>query len=133
MPGPVRQAETPGSPLATLLLTAALAVAAIPALGAPDLASVADFLTSTIPNRQGALAAVQVVVWGMVLALLVAQVAYAVRRSGGFAVQARRRRRHAWATLGMGILIFAGGMANHQSRVGSVCCGDLSRADHLLP
>lgn len=122
-----------GSTAATLLAAAVLAGTAVLALGSPDMPSAIDFLTSGRPSREGALAAIKLLVWGLVAALLFAQLAFVSTRSRGIAHEMHKRRLRARATLAMGVLIFAGGVLNHQTPTGSICCGDISQADHNLP
>ncbi|MGI8610528.1 MAG: hypothetical protein ACR2MY_15110 [Candidatus Dormibacteria bacterium] len=121
-----------GSGRLSLGLAVLLGATAIPALGSPELASAADFLTSGRPDRAGALAAVQMIVWALVIALVLLQVTHALRRSRGLAQEVRRRRTRSRATLVLGLLIFTGGALHHQAQVGSICCGDVARADSLL-
>ena len=119
---------TPMSLLVALLLGAA----AVPALGPPDLALAGDFLSSGRPTREGALAAVQLVVWSMVVLLVLLLVVYALRGSLGVSQGIKKRRFRARASLLLGILIFSGGAVHHQALVGPICCGDVDRAVRLL-
>jgi FAD/FMN-containing dehydrogenase len=116
----------------SLALSAVLAGAAVLALGRPDLALAGDFLSSGRPSREGALAAVQVVVWGLVALLVLALAAEALRRSVNAAGEIRRRRVHAQLALLAGLLVLVGGAIHHQSQVGALCCGDIARADRLV-
>jgi len=116
----------------SLLVALLLGAAAIPALGRPDLATAGDFLTGGRPTREGSLAAVQLVVWAMVMALVLLLIVHALQGSAGVGHEIRKRRFRARATLLLGILIFTGGAVHRQTPVGSICCGDIGRAVRLL-
>ena len=116
----------------SLLVIVLLGSAAVPALGRPDMAAAGDFLTSGRPTREGALAAIQLVVWAMVIALLLLLVRYALHQSAGVGHEIKKRRFRVRASFLVGLLIFTGGAVHHQTRVGSICCGDVNRAVRLL-
>ncbi|MDQ6747205.1 MAG: hypothetical protein M3010_03745 [Candidatus Dormibacteraeota bacterium] len=128
-------AARPGAGAAALLSVSVAAVllgSAVIALGRPDLGQAGDFLSSGRPGYAGALAAVQVLVWGLVIVLVVAQLADALRRSASVAAEVRRRRLRSQLALLVGLLVFAGGAIHHQSPVATLCCGDIARADRLV-
>lgn len=114
-----------------LLVAVMIAGAALAALGRPNVVLARDFLTSSHPDHAGALATVEVIVWAMVTGLFLVQVAEAVRRSPPIRAQARRRRIRAQVALLSGLLVFVGGGIHHQADAGSLCCGDVARADRL--
>ena len=116
----------------SLLVIVLLGAAAVPALGRPDMAAAGDFLTSGRPTREGALATVQLVVWAMVISLILVLVVHALHQSAGVGHEIKKRRFRARASLLLGLLIFTGGAVHHQTRVGSICCGDVDRAVRLL-
>jgi hypothetical protein len=116
----------------SLVTSAALVAAAVLALGPPDPSRVGGFLTSDRPTHDGAVAAVQFLVWSLIGALVFVQTVGVVRRSKGAADELRTRRLRARAALVVGLLILAGGTLRHQTQPGSLCCGDVSRADRLL-
>jgi hypothetical protein len=123
---------TPSSAF-SLVVAALLGAAAVPALGRPDFGAVADFLTSGRPTHFGAVAAVQLVVWTLVVALVCAQLAYGLRRPTALAREKGRRRLRIRGALLLGILVFSGGAIRHQTaQAAALCCGDVARADSLL-
>ncbi|MEA2684529.1 MAG: hypothetical protein QOK05_2857 [Chloroflexota bacterium] len=115
-----------------LLVALCIATAAAAALGAPDLPSAVDFMTSGRPSRLGAMAAIELVVWVLLIGLVLLQLVEFGRGSAQAAVSARRRRTRARAALLAGVLVFAGGAIRHQADGGVLCCGDSARADALL-
>lgn len=117
---------------ASILVAVLLAAAAVPALGRPDFAAAGDFMTSGRPTRYGALAAVQLVVWALVVALFVWQFVHALRRASGIRHEMKRRRTRSRAYLALGLLLFTGGALHNQSQGASMCCGDVNKADLLL-
>lgn len=121
----------PSGPV-SIVLGLVLVAAAVPALGRPELAAAGDFMTSQRPSRPGALAAVQLIVWVLVIALVAWQLMHALRRPGGRQHEMRRRRSRSRAALVIGILILCGGAVHRQASGTSICCGDLPRAERLL-
>jgi hypothetical protein len=108
----------------TLIVSVVLVAAAVAAMGRPDLATAADFLTGARPTHDGAIATVEV--------LVSAQLIVVLRGSAPSRLGAGGRRWRARAVLIAGALVFVGGAVHHQAPAQSLCCGDLARADRLL-
>lgn len=132
VPSARRRSPGGGAQVASLAVVLLIAVAAVVALGRPDVSLARDFLTSARPVRAGALAAIQLLVWALVGASLIVQVLDFLRSSTTVAADVRRRRVRAQVALLAGLLVFVGGAIHHQAEVGSLCCGDTARASRLL-
>jgi hypothetical protein len=101
--------------LVPLLVTGLQVVAAALALGAPDLAQAAGFMTGGVPTQGGAIAVLQVVLWAVALAAFGTSLNAGMRRAAHVAQQ--RRARHLWggAVLLAGTCVLLAGAMHHWS------------------
>ncbi|GAC1575805.1 MAG: hypothetical protein NVS3B24_04830 [Candidatus Dormibacteria bacterium] len=115
-----------------MLVAGLLALAARLALGLPDGRGAVDFMSSERPTYSDTLAALGIVVWAIVGAVVVVQLALAIARARGVTERVQDHRVRAGTALLLGLLIFAGGALRHQATARPLCCGDMARAQRLL-
>jgi len=108
---------------------AGLVGAAWVALGRPDLDGAAEFFTGTWPTDDTERAAVSVLLWLIVAALVAAELRSVWRTVSG--TPPRWPARRGALILLVGLAVFAGGYARHQVQVRTLCCGSVERAAAL--
>jgi hypothetical protein len=98
-----------------LVVTGLQLLAALLALGKPDLGQVVGFMTGGVPTPAGAVAVLQFLLWLVVLSAFAASLWLGVRRTAAAARQ--RRTRHLWggAVLGAGLCVLMAGVLHHLS------------------
>lgn len=98
-----------------LLVTGFQVAAALLALGAPDLAQAAGFMTGSVPTDGGAIALLQVLLWVAVLAAFGASLRGALRQAAQVAHQRRARQVWGGAVLVAGVCVLLAGAMHHWS------------------
>lgn len=98
--------------LLPLTITGLQLIAALCTLRLPDPGEVGRFLGGGVPTTSGALAALELLLWLIVLVMLGLSLWFAVRH---LAASARGRARHVWggAALLTGLLVLSAGLVHH--------------------
>lgn len=84
-------------------------------LGAPDLAQAAAFMTGGVPSQGGAIAVLQVVLWGIVLAAFAISLHAGLRQAAPLGRQRRARQIWGGTVLVAGMCVLLAGATHHWS------------------
>jgi hypothetical protein len=113
-----------------MLVTAAQLCAAALALGRPDPAAAGAFLAGGLPTGAETLAALELLVWVIVLAAAAWSLGSLARELGSQAARSRRFR-ESWA-LATGLLILAAGTLHHLTYHVGMSGGSVQEAQSVL-
>jgi hypothetical protein len=117
--------------VAPLAITTAQLGAALCTLRLPDARQLAGFLGAGVPTAAGAGAAVELLLWLVVLAMFAVAVWLAVRHA---AATARGRARHVWGGVALltGVCVLSVGLVHHLSGAPvTMAGGSILEADQL--
>ena len=116
--------------LASVLLAVVggVAVAAL-VLPRPNLAAAMGFVSGADPTGVAALAAAELLIWA---AFLVGVVVVLTRTLGSVGLRVTSERVLAGVTLAVCLAILGVGVARHNSKAYSMCCGSISQARQQL-
>ena len=106
----------------TLLMTVGLVLAAVVAIGAPDLGLAGSFLGGSYPTEAASLALVGLILWVLIAAAALAMITGSLRAVSD-SEQLRHRSTRAGVMLAAGLLVLGMGIFHRHTAGYSICCG----------